>query len=674
MADEARDEIERLREEIRHHNYRYHVLDRPEISDAAYDTLFNRLLELEAQHPELVTPDSPTRRVGAPPAEGFGTVAHAIPMQSLSNAFSVEELRDFDRRVRGTLEVERVDYVVEPKLDGLSVELVYEDGRLVRGSTRGDGVNGEDITSNLRTIPSIPLRLRPLDGAVPALFEARGEVYIERADLQALNHRREEEGQAPFANPRNLAAGSLRQLDPRVTAQRPLRIYCYATGRVEGIRIETQMQLLETLAGLGLRVNLLYELCHGIDEAIAFYEAFDEKRETVPYEADGIVIKVNDFAAREVLGEVTRSPRWAIAGKYAPQEGLTRVADIAVQVGRTGILTPVAVLEPVRVRGVEITHATLHNEDEIRRKDIRIGDTVAVARAGDVIPRVVRSLPERRDGSERAFTMPNACPACGGPVVRLEGEVARRCLNVSCPARIKESLLHFVSKGGLDVDGVGAKLVDQLVDRGLVHRVSDLFALGKETLVSLDRVGAKSAENLLAALEESKSISLSKLLFALGIPEVGEHTADLLARTFGSLESVAGADVSHLVGVPEIGPSTATAITDFFANAENRRMIDALREAGLRIEGVENPSSERLAGKRFVLTGMLSAMTRAEATDRIRRLGGEVTSSVSKKTDFLIAGEDPGSKFARAQALGVQILDEERFLALLEGAPAGGPG
>jgi len=672
--DEVNREIERLREEIRHHNHRYHVLDRPEISDAEYDALFNRLLELEARHPDLVTPDSPTQRVGAPPADGFQTVRHAVPMQSLANAFSVDELKDFDRRVRRSLEADRVDYVVEPKLDGLSVELVYENGRLVRGSTRGDGVNGEDVTANLRTIPSIPLRLRPLEGEMPPLLEARGEVYIERADLEALNRRREEAGQSPFANPRNLAAGSLRQLDPRVTAGRPLRIYCYATGRIEGLTIDTQMALLETLAGLGLRVNPLYELCHGIDEAIAFYEAFEERRESVPYEADGVVIKVNDFAAREVLGEVTRSPRWAIAGKYAPQEGLTRVADIVVQVGRTGILTPVAVLEPVRVRGVEITHATLHNEDEVKRKDIRIGDTVAVARAGDVIPRVVRSLPERRDGSERRFTMPESCPACGGPVVRLEDQVARRCLNVSCPARIKESILHFVSKGGLDVDGVGTKLVDQLVDRGLVRRVSDLFALDKQALVSLDRVGEKSAENLLAALDASKSIPLSKLLFALGIPEVGEHTADLLAKAFGSLEAVAAADTSDLVGVPEIGPSAAEAITDFFANEENRRLLDALREAGIAIEEVVAPASTRFADKRFVLTGALSSMTRAEATDRIRRLGGEVTSSVSKNTDYVVVGDDPGSKLERARKIGIEILDEKRFLALLEGAPAGDSG
>ncbi len=667
MDDEARHEIERLREEIRHHDYRYYILDQPEVSDAAYDALFARLVALEAQHPELVSPDSPTQRVGAPPAEGFETAVHALPMQSLSNAFSVEELQDFDRRVCRTLDVERVDYVVEPKLDGLSVELVYQDGRLVQGSTRGDGVNGEDVTANLRTIHSIPLRLRPLDGKVPSLIEARGEVYIEQADLESLNRSREEEGLAPFANPRNLAAGSLRQLDPRVTAGRPLRIYCYAAGRVERITIEDQITLLETLAGLGLRVNPLYRLCHGIEEAIGFYEWFADERTTLPYEADGVVIKVNDFAAREVLGEVTRSPRWAIAGKYPSQEGLTRITDIAVQVGRTGIITPVAVLEPVRVRGVEITHATLHNEDEVRRRDIRIGDTVAVARAGDVIPRVVRSLPERRDGTEQVFAMPATCPVCGSPVVRLEGEVARRCLNISCPARIKESILHFVSKGGFDVNGVGSKLVDQLVDRGLVRRVSDLFALDRETLAALERMGEKSTENLLSALEGSKSIPLARFLYALGIPEVGEHTADLLAGAFGSLEAVMAAGELELLGVPEIGPRTAAALADFFANAENRRMIDALLDAGVRIETTALPPATRLSGKRFVLTGTLSSMTRAQASERIRRLGGEVSSAVSRKTDYVVVGESPGSKAQRARDLGVETLTEERFLALLEG-------
>ncbi|RLE36755.1 DNA ligase (NAD(+)) LigA, partial [Candidatus Acetothermia bacterium] len=462
MTKDVRAEIEELREKIRYHNYLYYVLDRPEITDAEYDALFRRLQELEAQHPELITPDSPTQRVGAPPAEGFATVTHAVPMRSLANAFSADELREFDQRVRKILGVDTVTYVAEPKLDGLSVELVYRDGLFVQGSTRGDGVTGEDVTANLRTIRSVPLRLRPLDGRVPPLIEVRGEVYIDKADFVRLNKEREAQGLPLFANPRNLAAGSLRQLDPKVTASRPLKIFCYDIGRVEGIEIRTQEELLQTLPKLGIRTNPLYQVCHGIKEAIEFYERMREMREELPYEADGIVVKVNDFASRQILGELARSPRWAIAGKFPAAQGITKVKDIIVQVGRTGVLTPVAILEPVRVRGVEISRATLHNEDEVKRKDVRIGDTVIVQRAGDVIPEVVRPLPERRTGTEREFRMPDRCPVCGSKVVRVPGEVAHRCPNISCPARIKESILHFVSKGGFDIDGIGAKLVDQL--------------------------------------------------------------------------------------------------------------------------------------------------------------------------------------------------------------------
>ncbi len=557
--------------------------------------------------------------------------------------------------------------MAEPKLDGLSVELVYRDGRLVQGSTRGDGVTGEDVTANLRTIRSVPLRVRSIDGKVPALLEARGEVYVDREDLVSLNRGREKEGLAPFANPRNLAAGSLRQLDPRVSASRPLKLFCYDVGRLVGLEVETQKELLETLARLGLRSNPLYALCHGIEEAIAFYERLERERESLPYDADGVVIKVNDLTLRRTLGEISRSPRWAIAAKFPAEQGVTRLEEIQVQVGRTGVLTPVAILEPVRVRGVEISRATLHNEDEVKRKDLWVGDTVVVQRAGDVIPEVVGPLPERRTGSERPFVMPTTCPACGGPVVRLEGEVAHRCLNISCPARIKESILHFVSRGGFDMEGFGPKLVDQLVDNGIVRKISDLFRLDRETLVGLERVGEKSAGNLLAALERTKSIRLPRLLFALGIPEVGEHMAEVLAAALPDLGRILDATKEGLVAIPEVGPRTAEAIVDFFQNRENRDLVQALLEAGVRPTAAEKRVSTALAGKRFVFTGTLASLTREEAGERAKGLGGAVSSSVSARTDYVVVGENAGSKADEARALGVKTLTEAEFLALLEG-------
>jgi len=667
MEQDVRSEIEKLREKIRRHNYLYYVLDKPKVSDVEYDALFRRLQELEEAHPDLVTSDSPTQRVGAPPAQGFATATHAVPMRSLANAFNVDELKDFDRRVRKLLDAAEVTYLAEPKLDGLSVELVYRDGLFVQGSTRGDGVNGEDVTLNLRTIRSIPLRLQGLGRRVPALLEVRGEVYIDKEDLTRLNLKREKEGLAFFANPRNLAAGSLRQLDPRVPASRPLKIFCYDIGRAEGIRVKTQEELLEVLVELGVRVNPLYRLCGGIDEAIAFYGQVKEAREELPYEADGVVVKVNEFASRRILGEVSRSPRWAIAGKFPAEQGITKLKDIIVQVGRTGTLTPVAVLEPVRVRGVTISHATLHNEDEIRRKDIRIGDTVVVQRAGDVIPQVVRSLVEQRTGKERLFVMPNTCPVCGSAVIRYEEEVAHRCLNLSCPARIKESILHFVSKGGFDVDGFGAKLVDQLVDKGIVKRVSDIFHLDRDTLIGLERMGEKSASNLLSALEKSKSIAPPKILFALGIPEVGEHTAGLLAEAFEGLQELMEVTEEALCALPEIGPRTAAAIVDFFANQPNKKMVSELLDAGVKITEVSKKASARtLEGKRFVLTGRLVSMPRGEAGERIKRLGGMVSSSVSLRTDYVVVGENPGAKADKARKLGVATLTEAEFLALLK--------
>ena len=665
MAEDVRREIEALREQVRHHNILYHVYDQPEISDAEYDALFRRLQELEAAHPELITRDSPTQRVGESPAEGFASVPHTVPMLSLNNAFDEDEIRDFDRRVRKLLDGVEVTYVAEPKLDGLSVELVYRDGVFVQGSTRGDGVTGEDVTLNLRTVRSVPLRLRKANGVPPPLIEVRGEVYLDKADFARLNEAREEEGLEPFANPRNLAAGSLRQLDPKVTASRPLKIFCYDVGRVEGTKIRTQEELLETLVGLGIRVNPLYNVCRGIDEAVAFYGRVQEEREGLPYEADGVVLKINDFELRRRAGQLSRSPRWAVAAKFPAQQGVTKIKEIRVYVGRTGTLTPVAVLDPVRVGGVTISHASLHNDDEVKRKDVRIGDTVVVERAGDVIPQIVQSLPERRSGDERRFRMPKTCPVCGTKVVRLEGEVAHRCLNVSCPARIKESILHAVYQGGFDVDGMGFKLVEQLVDKGIVKRLSDLFRLDRETLIGLERMGEKSADNLLKALQKSKSITLPSFLFVLGIPQVGEHAAELLAESFGSLDRLMDASQEDLTAVPEIGPHTAEAVVDFFDNPENRRLIEALHDAGVQIRTGKGTVSDALSGKRFVFTGALSSLTRSEAEERVKRLGGTATSSVSRNTDYVVIGENPGSKAQRARELGVQTLTEEEFLALL---------
>ncbi len=668
MTKDVSKEIERLREEIERHNYLYHVLDRPEISDPEYDSLFRRLQDLETSHPELVTPESPTQRVGGSPALEFRTVVHSAPMRSLPNAFNDQEIRDFDRRVRRLLSQEEVVYVAEPKLDGLSVELVYQDGLLVRGSTRGDGVNGEDVTANLRTVRSVLLRLKATDGRAepPALLEVRGEIYVERGDLALVNRQRDAAGLPPFANPRNFAAGSLRQLDPRVTRSRPLKLFCYDVGRVEGPQIKTQQELLETLAALGIRVNPLFVVCRGIEEAIAFYERLERERDSLAYEVDGVVIKVDDLSARRVLGEISHSPRWALAAKFAPEQAITRLKDILISVGRTGTLTPVALLDPVRVGGVEISRATLHNEDEVRRKDVRVGDFVLVQRAGDVIPEVAGPLPERRTGAERPFVMPTSCPVCFGPVVRLDGEAAHRCLNVSCPARIKESILHFVSKGGLDMEGFGPRLVDQLVDRGLVQRISDLFSLDRRTLVGLDRMGEKTAANLLAAVEKSKSIPLSKLLFALGIPQMGEHTAEVVVAVLPGLAQVMAASEDDLLAIPGVGPRTAEAIVGFFGNPENRALVSRLLEAGVTLVVTPTPGPSALAGRRFVFTGTLVAVSREEAGERVKRLGAVVSGSVSGRTDYVVVGENPGSKAMQARSLGVKTLTEAEFLALLE--------
>ncbi len=660
-------EIERLRTEIRRHIHLYYVRNAPELSDEAYDALYRRLEQLEREHPELVTPDSPTQRVGPPPSSSLEPVEHSVPMLSFANAMEEEELREFDRRVRSTLNQDEVQYVCEPKLDGLAVELVYRDGRLVTGSTRGDGRIGENVTATLRTVRSIPLRLFSEELPIPSLLEVRGEVFIPKRGFDELNRQRRRDGLPAFANARNLAAGTLRQLDPGVAAQRPLTMYCYDIGRMEGDGIRTQQHLLETLPRYGLPVNPRYTLCTEIEQVVAFYRTAQQQREELPYEADGIVVKVNSFSQRRQLGAVSRSPRWAIAGKFRALTGITHLEGITVSVGRTGTLTPVAVLQPVKIQGVTISSATLHNQEEVHRKDLRVGDTVLVERAGDVIPRVVRSFPELRTGNERPFTMPRACPVCGSAVLHSEDEIAHRCVNTECPARLKQSLLHFSSKGALDIDGMGPKLIAQLVDTGLVRSLADLFRLDGEALQSLERMGPKSSTQLLSALENAKRLPMDRLLFALGVPGIGQHLSRVLAREFDSLEALARAPERSLAAIPEIGPVTAHALASYFAEPRNQEALRDLLRVGLTVLSVGYGTSPRhpLQSRRLVFTGTLVSMTRAQAAERVRSLGGTVTSTVSSTTDHLVAGDNPGSKAARARELGISILSEDEFLNLL---------
>lgn len=663
-----RAEAERLRKQLEHHNYCYYVLDRPEVSDAEYDRLFDRLSKLEADYPALVTPDSPTQRVGAQPVEAFGTVRHTLPMLSLGKVTSEGELADWWRRTSEGLGGEAFEAVAEPKLDGLAVELVYENGRFVLGSTRGDGETGEDVTQNLRTIKAVPLALLGERVAPPARLEVRGEVYMEKQHFAELNRRVEEAGQEPFANPRNAAAGSLRQLDPRVTASRPLRIFFYGIGVLEGPSCETYEQELELLAALGFRGVQPRVTCRSLEEAIGFCRQMGERREELAFEMDGVVLKVNRLDQQARLGERSRSPRYSVAYKFAPRQATTVVRDIEVQVGRTGALTPVARLEPVRVGGVEVSNATLHNQDEIDRKDIRIGDTVVVQRAGDVIPEVVSVVTEKRTGSERKFRMPGNCPVCGAKAERPEGEVVTRCINFACPAQVKGRIEHFASRAAMDIEGLGTKLVDQLVEKRLVTSPADLYNLTHEQLAGLERMGDKSARNLLNAIEASKARPLARCLFALGIRHVGAHVADVLAREFGSLDALIAADEARLAGTYEIGPILARSIRGFLDNPSNLAAIERLRRAGVRFAPVprqEEPAQSSFAGKTFVFTGALQRFTREEAEARVRERGGRAASSVSKKTDYVVAGEAAGSKLAKARSLGVKVITEDEFRALL---------
>lgn len=661
-ADELRRQLAAL-------NYRYYVLDDPEVPDAEYDRMMQELHALETKHPQIVTPDSPTQRVSGAAAAQFGAVQHRVPMLSLRNAFSDDEVADFDRRVRERLAASaETDYMAEPKLDGLAITLSYEDGRLARAATRGDGATGEDVTANVRTIRSVPLALQ---GRAPQLFEARGEVFMPLAGFRAMNAAARERGEKLFVNPRNAAAGALRQLDARITAKRPLEVFFYGAGAVEGARLpERQSELLAFLRKLGLRTSPEAQRVHGLAGCLDYYRRLAARRVELPYQIDGVVYKVDRRADQETLGFVSREPRWALAHKFPAEEELTQVQNVEFQVGRTGALTPVARLKPVFVGGATVSNVTLHNMDEIERNDIRIGDTVVVRRAGDVIPEVVRVILERRPKKgTHPIELPTHCPICNSPVVRVAGEAAARCTGgFSCRAQRQEALRHFASRRALDIEGLGDRLIEQLVEHALVSSPDGLYALTAEKLATLERMGEKSAANLLEALQKSKATTLPRFLLALGIRDVGEATALALARHFGSLENLMAADAAAIQEVPDVGPVVAQHVAIFLASASHRKVIESLRARGVHWADVERApiAARALAGMTFVVTGTLASMSREAAQERLRALGAKVSSSVSAKTAYLVHGADPGSKLAKARELGVRLLDEEGFLALLK--------
>ena len=664
--EKAQQRIGELRKNLAYHNHRYYVLDDPQVSDAEYDRLMRELTDLESKYPEFADASSPTQRVGAGPLSAFSTVAHSIPMLSLQNAMSTEEVIDFDKRVKKLLAVDNVEYVMEVKIDGLAVELVYIDGVFTLGSTRGDGYTGEDVTQNLKTIRAIPLQLIKTDRLpIPARLEIRGEVYMGKKEFLALNSQREISGEPLFANPRNAGSGSIRQLDPKITAGRKLNIFCYAPGHITDVTLDTHIGFLEYLKAWGFRVNPLAKLCKNTDEILQHYSHIESIRDEIPYEIDGTVIKVNSMSYQERLGSVSRSPRWAIAYKFSAREEVTLIEDIIVSVGRTGALTPVAVLKPVAIGGVEVARATLHNEDEIRRKNIMIGDTVVVTRAGDVIPEVVRVLEEKRTGKEKPFVMPGTCPVCNEDVIRPPGEAIRRCVNISCPAQIKGSIEHFASKRAMDIDGLGTKLVEQLVDKKIIKDVSDLYYLKKEDLAVLERMADKSAQNIIDAINTSRKRSFARFIFALGIRHVGEHVASLLASHHAHIDNLAAAGTEELLEIPEVGPEVAGSIISFFHDHKNMETIQRILDSGVNLEYKGAATPGRFDGLTFVFTGSLTSMSRDEARKQVESMGAKTASSISKKVDYVVAGEEAGSKLDKAKELNLKVIDEKTFLSMI---------
>ena len=661
--------IEALREKIRHHEYLYYVQDQPEIGDSEFDKLMRQLKDLEAEHPELLTADSPTQRVGGKPREGFVKVRHSSPMLSLDNTYNEDELRDWERRVHDLSGRSAVDYVCELKLDGMSLALIYEDGKLLRGITRGDGTVGEDVTINVRTVRSVPLSIskeKLKKAGMPENFEVRGELLMPTASFKKINEERERAGLPTFANPRNFTAGTVRQLDPNATAERRMDYFPYILLQNGRTYFDRHWKTLDALDTAGFKVNQSRKLVHNIDEAWSFIREWEEKRESLPYEIDGIVLKVDRTGLQDELGFTGKAPRWAIAYKYAARAGITQLEDIRVQVGRTGKLTPVAMLAPVLIGGTTVRNATLHNMDEIERLGMKIGDWVQVERGGDVIPKVARVIEDKdHPRGTRVFHMPERCPVCGTKVVRTEGEVDYRCVNANCPAKLRETILHFASRGVMNIDGMGDALVNQLTERGLVKNVADIYQLTKGDLLSLERMGDKSAQNILDEIENSKKLPLERLIYGLGIRMVGERTAQFLAEDFGSMEALERATVEELQNVNEVGPRIAESIVEFFGVAANRKLIERLREAGLTLTGKKKQRGTKLAGKTFVLTGTLAHFTRDEAKKMIEDAGGKVTGSVSKKTDYVIAGADAGSKLDKAKDFGVKVVDEKEMEKIL---------
>ena len=667
---EITEKIKSLRKQINDHNYQYYVLDNPIISDSEYDKLLNELELIEKEYPKLIFPESPTQRIGATPIESFGTITHRITMMSLANAMNEDELKAFDDRLKKRLnKSDDIEYVGEPKLDGLAVELVYENGKFINGSTRGDGNTGEDITTNLKTIKGIPLVLRDETTTLPNLLEIRGEVFIRKEDFKLLNDNRIKSGKQLFANARNAAAGSLRQLDPKITATRSLSIYCYQEGVVDGIDFTTHVEFLDHLKQWGLPVNPKVTKVKGIKKAIQIHKNLESERNEFPYEIDGSVIKVNSISLRNELGARSRSPRWAIAGKFKSQQVTTVINDIFASVGRTGAITPVAKLEPVEVGGVTVTNATLHNQDEIDRKDIRIGDTVLIERSGDVIPKVIKVIQEKRPKNTKGYHLPNHCPACNGGLLRPENEVVFRCFNYSCPAKIKGKLKHFVSKHALDIDGLGEKLIDQLVNEGIIKNVDDLFRIQKKQLADLERMGEKSADNIIGSINKSKLTTFSRFIYALGIRHVGEHISKLLERTYErDFDSFLTASYEDLESIEEIGPIVAQSIIDFWNDPSNKQVIDNCFELGVVFEQKNNIISQTLMGKIFVFTGTLEKFNRKKAKEIVESHGGRTSSTISKKTDYLVAGPGSGSKKDKAKTLGIDIINENEFEKLISKA------